>query len=198
MPFYANNSTEPKRSFRFLFELTGIEDANDTLRSYFVKDVKKPTLQMEAGPQVKYVQHTFKYPGRVMWQDVNVTVYDPGGSDDGGQILYNLIARSGYALPQDAPGANTRTAQSISKQKANNSIGNPKIKQIDADAKIVEEWTLHNAYLANVDFGQLSYDTDEMVNIALTITYDYASLAGTGVQANPLVRALGNSGCTHN
>ena len=189
MPFYSDNTTEPKRSFRFLFELVGNLNIGDTVPSYFVKDVKKPTLQMEAGPQVKYVQHTFKYPGRVMWQDVNVTVYDPGGSDDGGQILYNMIASSGYAIPQDAPGANTRTAESVSKQKANGSIGNPKIKQIDDNAAVIEEWTLFNAYLANVDFGQLSYDTDEMVNIALTITYDYATLSVPGVAANPRVVA---------
>jgi len=178
MPFYSENTTEPKRSFRFLFELAGV--GGQAMQSYFVKDVKKPTLQMEAGPQVKYVQHTFKYPGRVMWQDVNVTVYDPGGANDGGKILYNMIARSGYAIPQDTPGAGTRTAESISKRKANTAIGSPRIKQIDDNAEIIEEWTLHNAYLANVDFGQLSYDTDEMVNIALTITYDYATLLNIG------------------
>ena len=188
MPFYTDFQQEPKRSFRFLFELVGFTN-NNTIPSYACKDVKKPTLQMEAGPQVKYIQHTFKYPGRVMWQDVNVTIFDLGGTEDSAQTLYNMIALSGYAIPKDAPGQGAGfTNQSVSKMKARNAIGTPRIKQINDAGNTIEEWTLHNAYLANVDFGQISYDTDEMVNIALTITYDYASLKGTGVK--PDIRVI--------
>ena len=185
MPFYTDFRTDPKRSFRFLFELTSTRNT-DTVASYFVKDVKKPTFQMEGGPQVKYIQHTFKYPGRVMWQDVNVTVFDPGRSEDSGQILYNMLADSGYAVPVTFPGQGF-TNESMSKGKAVNAIGTPRIKQIDSNGNIIEEWTLHNSYLASVDFGALSYDTDEMVNITLTLTYDYATLTNTGVTPNPRV-----------
>lgn len=186
MPFYTDFTTDPKRSFRFKFELIG--DMNQKIASYSVKDVKKPSLQMEGGPQVKYIQHTFKYPGRVMWQDVTCTVYDPGGSEDGGQTLYNIIAASGYAIPVLPPGQGGGfTDESISKSKSVTAMSTPRITQIDDKGSIIEEWTLHNAYLAGVDFGQLSYDTDDMVNIQLTLTYDYASLNRTQVARNPRV-----------
>lgn len=184
MPFYTDFRQEPKRSFRFLFELVGT--AGGVIGSYAVKDVKKPTLQMEAGPQVKYIQHTFKYPGRVMWQDVNATIFDLGGEEDSAQILYNMFARSGYAVPKDFPGVGF-TNESVSKAKSVEAIGTPRLRQIDDKGGTVEEWTLHNCYLANVDFGQVSYDTDEMVNIAMTLTYDYATLRQTGVAASPRI-----------
>lgn len=174
MPFYANADTDPKRSFRFLFYLTGDDNAT-TLQPYTVKQVKKPTFQLEGGPQIKYLQHAFKYPGRVVWQDVSVTVVDPGGSEDAGAALYNMLAKSGYATPTDPD--NNLTKQSISKRKAQQALGIPRLEQIDDEGKSVEEWSLHNAFVSNVDFGEVSYDSDDIINVQLTIVYDFATLS---------------------
>ena len=43
-------------------------------------------------------------------------------------------------------------------------------------AKYVEEWNLHNAFITSVKFGDLDYNSDDLVNIDLTIKYDYAIL----------------------
>lgn len=175
MPFYSEIGADPKRSFRFLFYLSGqTEGQASTLRPYTVKQVKKPTFQMEGGPQVKYIQHTFKYPGRVVWQDVSVTVIDPGGAEDAGVALYNMLSRSGYSVPI---GDTAATKRSISKGEANKAIGSPKLEQINAAGQSIEKWTLHNAFLSSVDFGEVSYDSDEIINITLNIMYDYATLS---------------------
>ena len=187
MPFYASvgpEQADPKRSFRFLFYLPS-NTTQGGLQSYTVKDVKKPTFQMEGGPQIRYIQHTFKYPGRVMWNDVTVTVVDPGGSEDAGATLFNMLARSGYSRPSTDELSRT----SISKGKALAALGQPKIVQIDSEAREIEQWTLHNAYLSQVDFGQVSYDNDEIVNISLTMVYDYATLFKTGKPVDAAVRS---------
>ena len=190
MAFYANPTTDPKRSFRFLFSIPS-STVDGGLQSYYIKEVKKPTFQMEGGPQIKYIQHAFKYPGRVVWQDVTCTVVDPGGADDAGAALYNMLAVSGYSTPTDAPLAGT-LEESISKRKALDALGQPRLTQIDAEGFPIEEWTMHNAFISQADFGTVNYDSDDIVNVQLTIMYDYATLAVPGGRVvDPRVRTSG-------
>jgi len=173
MAFWTDNTVEPKRSYRFIFELPGTGD-NDVLASYFVKSATKPNFQIEGGPSVNYIQHTFTYPGRVKWQPITVTVIDPA-TPDAAAILTNILVQSGYTLPN----TETDSQNSMSKFEANNAMRNPKLRQIDAEGSVISEWVLWNAYLSGVDFGTVSYDEDSIVNYTLTIGYDYASLNKT-------------------
>ena len=189
MPFWTTINTDPKRSFRYRFLLGGTEN-NNTVKEYTIKDVKKPSFQMEGGPQVKYIQHTFKYPGRVMWQPVTFSVVDPGAAaEDASIALLNILERSGYRKPDQE----NNSRSSISKQKAtvDAGIGSPRILEIDADGLETTTWTLHNTYLTNVDFGNLSYDTDELVTYQITLEYDYATISSKlgGVTVNDGVRS---------
>ena len=173
MPFWTDIKTEPKRSFRYLFYLIG---ANDRFEPYTVQTVKKPSFTIEGQVQAKYIQHTFKYPGRVMWQDVTVTLIDPRGAGKTGQhdsagALYNVLRGAGYSIPAEEKVSRT----SISKVNSANALGTPFLREIDAQGAPISEWTLKNAYLTNVDFGQLSYNEDSLVTYTLTISYDYAT-----------------------
>jgi hypothetical protein len=64
----------------------------------------------------------------------------------------------------------------MSKQGFVEAVGNPSLQQIDADGNQIEEWRLSNAFVTNLDFGQLDYASDELVIISMTLRYDYASL----------------------
>ena len=181
MPFYSDFQTEPKRSFRYLFYLSGEENV---VQPYTVQTVKKPNFTVEGPVEAKYIQHTFKYPGRVRWEDVSVTIIDPGGAnEDAGLILNNMLARAGYSVPRGGPAQAPTVNESISKAKARQALGLPRLAQIDDLGRQIDEWTLHNAYLANVDFGQLSYNEDSLVTYTLTITYDFATYRGANIQA---------------
>ncbi len=46
----------------------------------------------------------------------------------------------------------------------------------NAQEQFSESWTLHNAWLKNVDFGDLSYEDEGMSEITMTIRYDWAVL----------------------
>ena len=39
----------------------------------------------------------------------------------------------------------------------------------------ISEWILWNPFFYTVDFGQLGYDSDELIEYTLTIQYDYAT-----------------------
>tara|TARA_R100001440_G_C2521430_1_gene118926 strand:+ start:555 stop:1127 length:573 start_codon:yes stop_codon:yes gene_type:complete len=190
MAFWTNYNTDPKRSFRYRFILSS-DTAAGQIREYTIKEVKKPSFQMEAGPQAKYIQHTFKYPGRVSWQDVTFSIVDPGANDEDASVaLMNVLAKSGYQKPTTQDLSRT----SISKRKANTSIGIPRILEIDAEGRDTTTWSLHNAYITGVDFGQLSYETDEMVTYQITLSYDYATIkkrTAGGVLVDERIRSDG-------
>lgn len=182
--FWTDVNTEPKRSFRYLFYLQG---QATTLEPYLVQSVKKPSFTMEGQVQAKYIQHTFKYPGRVMWQDVTVTLIDPRGAgtsllEDAANVLTNIgLRRQGYQSPT---ADNQATRSSISKVKAGVALGTPFLVEINAEGLEISRWTLKNSYLSNIDYGQLSYNEDSIVTYTLTITYDYATYQVSGQPIN--------------
>lgn len=175
MAFWSAASTEPKRQFRWIFNLgTGIAGA--TIQSYFVKSVKKPSFAVTAIPH-QYVQHTFHYPGRLTWNPVDVTFVDPVVPDTS-SILANIVAASGYHIPVDPETA----LISMSKQAFVESVGTPVIQQIDADGSVIETWTLFNAFVTSLNFGDLDYSVDELVVLSMTLQYDYATLSNSALQ----------------
>ena len=46
----------------------------------------------------------------------------------------------------------------------------------EQEENVLEKWILNNPFLTNVDFGNLSYSSDDLVNISMTIKYDWATL----------------------
>ena len=46
---------------------------------------------------------------------------------------------------------------------------------VDQKNKVVEEWELHNPWIKEVNFGDLDYASDDMVEITLSIRYDWAT-----------------------
>jgi len=169
MTFWRSNTVEPKRSFRFLLELT--PQTGGKIATYFIKTVKKPQFQMDGQAEVKYIQHTFKYPGRITWQPIDVTLLDPADPDSA-SVMMNILRNSGYHKPD----TELNSQESISKLKANTGMGAVIIRQIDAEGAKVSEWKLVNPFLTNVDFGSLGYDSDDIVEYTLTIDYDFATM----------------------
>jgi hypothetical protein len=174
--FWSDVNIDPKRSFRWLFHLPNI------IHPYLVRSVKKPSFSV-GNIAHQFVNHTFYYPGRVNWNPVDVTLVDPAGGgdsanavgDDTSMTLLKAIYDSGYQDPSK-DGAEGMYS-SISKFRSTAVLGTPIIEQIDGFGRTVEEWTLHNAWCENVDFGSLDYGSEEMISVSMTIRYDWASLS---------------------
>ena len=174
MAFWTDNRVEPKRRFRFLMDIVPAGEAN-RIASFFVRTSTKPNFQMDGQGMVKFIQHTFKYPGRITWQPITVTILDPV-LPDSAAILMNILSNSGYTSPT----VESAALESISKAKANFAMGTIFLRQIDAEGRDIEEWKLWNPYLSQVDFGNVGYDDDALVEYSLTIDYDYATLKSLG------------------
>jgi hypothetical protein len=185
MPFWSDASfgtPDPKRKYRWLVQLGGMPP-------WIAKKVSKPGWEVSETKH-NYLIHQFYYPGRVTWKDVSLTLVDPAGAGtDTMQTIYNKLVESGYAPPESETNYNT-----ISRSAAVTSLGRVVIQQIgDAfelggegesliegtsgtPGRVVEEWVLYNAWIKDVDLGDLDYESDDLVELALTLRYDYAKL----------------------
>ena len=86
--------------------------------------------------------------------------------------MAGILAGCGYIIP----GTNNVT-DAITKKKAVDALKSFRIRQFSTDANnVVEEWELKNAFITNVDFGELSYESDDLTNVTLTVRYDWAEL----------------------
>tara|TARA_R110000824_G_scaffold45962_6_gene132531 strand:- start:3293 stop:3823 length:531 start_codon:yes stop_codon:yes gene_type:complete len=166
--FWNSPEIEPKRQHRWALEITAL---GRSLVVYLTK-TDKPSLEINE-TEHKYFGHSFFYPGHLTWQPITCTFVDPFGDQGTTGQLKRWLARSGYAPPESGP-----QPQSISKRNALGRGGNVVLTQYNTDdagkPKPGEKWKLYNAWFQKINYGSLDYSSDAMVNVDVTIRYDYA------------------------
>lgn len=169
-----NAIVDPKRSFRWLV-VFGTKSKE--LQEWYARSASKPSFTVGETAH-RFINHTFWYPGRVEWNTIDITLVDPSVPNDASQALVKSLQEAGYYLPTDKASA----SNTITKQQAVGAIGNyVLLKQIGKhDGDVLDTWTLVNPWVKDVKFGDLSYETEDMVEITLTLRYDYATLETKG------------------
>ena len=99
-----------------------------------------------------------------------MTLVDPGDPDMV-TSLSSIIVAGGYSPPSDANDMVT-----MSKSGVVTALGAVKCHQLDADGNQLESWTLQNAFITELKFGDLEYGADELIELSLTLKYDWATL----------------------
>ena len=179
---------DPKRSFRWLVYFGNNVDKKKKvgLRPWYAKTAKKPSFTV-GETQHQFLNHTFWYPGRVVWNDIDITLVDPAGQDDSSGALMRVLDGMGYKTPINDYSA----SKTITKSEAVKAIGGQVfLTQLGTDAdNPLETWTLVNPWVKDVQFGDLSYEDENMVTITLTLKYDYATLDIKGQAQMPTTHA---------
>ena len=166
---------DPKRSFRWLVSFGNnaqLQNGQSAvgLQEWYAKSANKPRFSIGETPH-QFINHTFYYPGKVTWQDVTMTMVDAVDPNTASKIIQK-VATGGYN-----PSIIDATATPfICKRKL--VYDKFIISQYDCSTELeelVEQWTLHNAWIKSVQFGKLDYATEDMIDIELTIKYDWAS-----------------------
>ena len=176
--FWSNPNFEPKRAFRFLIEFTpgagGDLDGGANSLQFLAKSVDRPSYTVSSNPH-KFFNHTFHYPGRVEWTTITLTLVDAIGPGNSSKIFMDYLKNIGYNNPKNQTAA---TGKTITKQTATEAMGILLIKEMGTDEKGNSKpkgtWTLDNAFITEVNFGQHSYDSEDLIDIQLTIQYDWA------------------------
>tara|TARA_R100001510_G_C7636644_1_gene194722 strand:- start:157 stop:756 length:600 start_codon:yes stop_codon:yes gene_type:complete len=166
MTFWTEASVEPKRKFRWLLYLSGMPQ-------FIVKSVKKPAFKVGTTPH-QFLNYEFHYPGSVKWDPVSMVIVDPVNPDSAAS-LYKILEAAGYVIPTDYAEAAPKT---VSKAAMVEALGNEvKIVQLNPEGDVaIETWTLKNPQIESVEFDQLDYSSDELLNITIGLKYDFATL----------------------
>ena len=183
-PFFSDATGigfEPKRQFRFLVDFSSFSNL-----SLMATTVEKPSYEISGIAEHRVLNHTFKFPGVVKWNDISATFIDAMDPNTGSKF-WNALVNAGYILPDTADGL----ATGITKVSSAAALGTVTIKQLDGGSMMLigdgdqeggvpnqtiirEEWVLKNAFIKGVKWGSLDYDSDDIVKIECDITYDYA------------------------
>ena len=72
-----------------------------------------------------------------------------------------------FTNPSQAPGT-------INKADSVSALGNVIIQELSGQGGLVGEWTLNNAFILSATFGDLDYGSDDILNIDISMQYDWA------------------------
>ena len=156
MAFWRDSKLEPLRKYRFQVY---IEES-----VWWAKTVEQPSPDVSMG-EYQLINHKIKYPGLVSWNDIVVTIVDVG---EKGMGLFNKLRGYGYNLTDDA--------KPDGMQKNQYKDLDIYIKKLDSEGGTLEVWTLFNAFIKSIQYSQLDYADDGLVDISLTLCYDSAFL----------------------
>ena len=83
------------------------------------------------------------------------------------------LLESGYDNPDNI---DEERLKDLSKADLMRSLGRVAIQMLDPDGEIYEEWKLHGAFITDVKPSELNYGSEDLINIGITVTYDWAEL----------------------
>lgn len=150
--FEAAYSWEPKKQHQFVMLVSGIP-------AYLIKSSGKPSLSNgEVVVDHINVQRYFK--GKSVWNTITVTLYDaivPSGA----QAVMDWV-RDHHESATGRDGYKTHYSREIV------------LNQLSPLGEIIETWKLKNAFITESNFGSLDWGTEDVVNIELTLRYDWA------------------------
>ena len=164
---------------------------------WIVKTTGKPNFSVTESEH-SFINYKFYYPGRLEWDEVSITLVDPV-DPDASHTMLQLIENSGYVAPHnflnDPQGrGKASNVVTFSKKRAVDAVGGRMyIHMIDEDGAPIETWSLYNPWIKSVNFGDLDYESDELVNVELSIRYDWADLETKVTPSRDLQRAAGFS-----
>jgi len=144
------NSYEPKRQFRFLLEIDGID-------AFTVITAGRPKKQFEE-TVIDYVNQKRYLAGKGEWQTISMTLHDPIAPSAAQKVTQWL------RLVHDDPTGRMGYATMYKK--------NFSLKLLDGLGNVVERWNFIGAWPQNVDFGDLDYASSDTVKVSATIRYD--------------------------
>lgn len=148
------NKFEPKRKFRWVFAIEGID-------SFLMKTASRPSITIEE-TEIPFMNSTRYIAGKSKFETISVTLHDPIAPSGAQQVMEwvrthfeSVSGRSGYAdfYKRDC-----------------------QLKMLDPVGTVVEMWDLKGCFLTNAAFGDLDYSGSDPSEISITIRFDNAVL----------------------
>jgi hypothetical protein len=145
---------EPKMKNRFILYMDGVP-------SYIVKNVARPTLTQDA-KQVDHINLRRFVKGKSVWGTMQLTLYDPI-VPSGAQAVMEWVR-----LHHESVTGRDGYLEFYKKDLTLNVLGPVGDK--------VEEWIIKGAQITEVNFGDMAWSDDEVMEFTVTIQPDYCVL----------------------
>ena len=146
------NKFEPKRKYRWVFQLEGID-------AFLVKKAARPQIELGTPTEIPFINNRrYVSPGRTKFSTITVDLHDPIAPSGAQQVMEwirthfeSVSGRAGYAdfYKRDC-----------------------QIKMLDPIGTVVELWDVKGAFLTNASYGDLNYDSNDASEISLTMRFD--------------------------
>ena len=144
------NKFEPKRKFRWVFAIEGID-------SFLIKTTSRPSFTTTE-QEIPYINSTRYIAGKTKFETLSVTLHDPIAPSGAQQVMEwvrthfeSVSGRAGYAdfYKRDC-----------------------QLKLTDPVGTVVELWDIKGAFITSAGYGDLDYGTEDPVEITLTLRFD--------------------------
>jgi hypothetical protein len=145
-------SWEPKKQHQFIMQIAGIP-------AFLIKASAKPSLS-NGEITLDHINVQRYVKGKSVWNSIAVTLYDaivPSGA----QSVMDWV-RLHHESVTGRDGYSTMYKKDI------------QLQSLSPLGEIIEQWTLKNAFITETNFGSLDWSSEDVVNIELTLRYDWA------------------------
>lgn len=148
---------EPLRKNRWLFRFP----SDLGIMEWWLASASRPTIT-QTETEIPFLNTSTWVVGRYKWEAIDVTLRDPIGPSASQAVMEwvrleseSVSGRQGYAAGYKR---------------------DVEIEMLDPTGVVVSKWILKNTMLTNVNFGELSMDSDDLATIQATLRFDYAIL----------------------
>lgn len=144
---------EPKRKNRFILRFPSSLGINE----WYVFSSARPSMKVNA-TEIPFLNTSTYVAGRFNWEELRVTFKDPIGPSASQALMEwmrlhaeSVTGRMGYAAGYKK---------------------DVELEMLDPTGVVVEKWILQGTFLTNLNFGDLSYDRDELATIEASLRMD--------------------------
>ena len=145
---------EPRYSNRFIMSMGNVP-------AFLIKASARPSMT-NGSIVLDHINIDRKLKGKSRWQDISMTLYD-SITPSGAQSVMDWI-RLHHESATGRDGYSTMYKKNLT------------LKSLSGLGEEIEEWTLKGAFITDCNWGSHDWANEEVVQIELTIQYDYAFL----------------------
>lgn len=160
--------TQAQQSFRFYLRINDLPVA-------YISNVARPSYTISTAPY-KLLNHSFNHPTEIKWNPINFTIREVFSRDIEETIatltMGKLLDRA-YDYPDNIDDI---ALKDLNKRDLVTSLGRVSIQMLTPEGEMYEEWKLHGAFVTDVKFSEVNYNTQDLTGISITVTYDWANL----------------------
>jgi len=132
------------------------------ISEWMLSSAQRPRIKQDS-VEIQFLNTSTWVAGRYIWESLSVTFRDPIGPSASQAIMEwvrlcseSVTGRQGYAAGYKR---------------------DIELEMLDPTGVVVQRWILKNAWLSDVNFGDLNYTDDAIADITANIVMDYCVLA---------------------